>query len=285
MLVSFEKVQGLGNDFVLVDARKHGSLMAADLARQLCDRHLGIGADGVLTLLPSRGDSAARLHVFNADGTVAEMCGNGLRCAARLLLEEGGSDAVRIETDAGVLRCEARPGPGDRCATIRAEAGRPTVSPAEKLRVGRRAIRGFPVALGNPHFVIFEGTDESEWGQLGPAVERHPRFAPGKTNVEFARPTRDGLELRVWERGAGFTLACGTGACATVAAACSAGFAKPAQEVAVHLPGGTLWVELAPDGSQVFMRGPAERVFAGSFAPDRYMRSVADSVKKSPLRE
>jgi diaminopimelate epimerase len=265
MRVAFEKMQGLGNDFALVDARRDGRLMSAETARRLCDRHLGIGADGVLTLLSPTGDAAARLHVFNADGSVAEMCGNGLRCAARVLLEESGADAVRIETDAGVLRCEARPGPTGRCATIWAEAGRPQVFPAETLSAGHRAIRGVPVTLGNPHFVIFEGTSESEWAGLGPEIEHHGRFAPARTNVEFARPTGDGLVLRVWERGVGFTQACGTGACATVAAACSAGIVVPGEEVAVHLPGGTLWVELARDGSQVFMRGPAERVFAGSF--------------------
>jgi diaminopimelate epimerase len=264
MRLAFEKMQGLGNDFVLVDARRDGRLMTAEQASRLCDRHLGIGADGVLTLLPPKRDGAARLHVFNADGSVAEMCGNGLRCAARVLMEESGADQVRIETDAGVLRCEAVSEAGRRIGTIRAEAGQPKVSAAETLTVGRWPIRGFPVSLGNPHFVIFEGTSESEWGELGPEIERHGRFAPARTNVEFARATGDGLVLRVWERGVGFTLACGTGACATVAAACRAGLAESGQEVAVHLPGGTLWVELARDGSQVFMRGPAERVFAGS---------------------
>jgi diaminopimelate epimerase len=266
MRVEFEKMEGLGNDFMLVDARGDGRMMSAETARRLCDRHFGIGADGVLTLLPPSGGGAARLHVFNADGSVAEMCGNGLRCAARVLMEESGAGEVRIETDAGLLRCEAVPERGRRVGTLRAEAGRPQVFPAETLTAGRWPIRGFPVALGNPHFVIFDETSEGEWGELGPAIERHARFAPARTNVEFARPTADGLVLRVWERGVGFTLACGTGACATVAAACRAGIAAPGEEVAVHLPGGTLWVELAADGSQVFMRGPAERVFTGSLA-------------------
>jgi diaminopimelate epimerase len=266
MRVAFDKVQGLGNDFVLIDARRDGRLITTDVARRLCDRHLGIGADGVLTLLPPAGEATARLHVFNADGSLAEMCGNGLRCAARVLLEETGANTVRIEIDTGSLRCEARPGPAGRLDTVWAEAGRPRVGAAETVDVGSLRIRGTPVSLGNPHFVIFGATAELE--ALGPEIERHPHFAPERTNVEFCRATGEGLDLRVWERGVGFTLACGTGACATVAAACAAGTAPPGQEVPVHLPGGTLWVELARDGSQVFMRGPAERVFSGSLDVD-----------------
>jgi len=265
MSLSFEKMQGLGNDFVLVDARKTGDLLSPEAAQRICDRHLGIGADGVLTLLPGSGKAAARLHVYNPDGSVAEMCGNGLRCAARVLLEETNAAAVRVETDAGILRCGSRPGrDGTSIASIWAEAGRPEVSPAEELRVGGRAIRGYPVALGNPHFVIFDGPAENEWPELGPAIEHHARFAPSRTNVEFCRRTDEGLILKVWERGAGFTLACGTGACAAVAAACEAGLAQRDQEIAVQLPGGTLYVTLALDGSQTFMRGPAERVFRGT---------------------
>lgn len=263
MRVAFEKVQGLGNDFVLIDARQDGRLPSAEAARRICDRHLGIGADGLLTLLPPSGGATARLHVFNADGSVAEMCGNGLRCAARVLLEETGANTVRIETDAGSLRCEARPGPTGRLDTIWAEAGRPSVGAAEALSVGGLSVHGYPVSLGNPHFVIFEAN--AAVATLGADIERDPRFAPERTNVEFCHVTPEGLDLIVWERGAGFTLACGTGACATVAAACAAGTATPGQEVPVHLPGGTLYVALARDGSQVFMRGPAERVFSGSF--------------------
>ena len=262
MSLRFQKVHGLGNDFVLLDSRVAGQLVSPEVARQLCERRTGIGADGVLTLLPSRLAGAdARLHIYNSDGSEAEMCGNGLRCAAKLILAERGAATVAIETQAGVLRCE----PG-REGTIRAEIGHPRVGSPVELSVVGEKVSGWPVSLGNPHFVIFrdaDGADEEAARRLGPALERHPHFSPGGTNVELCAVVRETLKLVVWERGSGFTRACGTGACAAAAAAVSQRLIPASPEIPVDLPGGRLFIEIAPDLGSVSLRGPAELAFSG----------------------
>jgi diaminopimelate epimerase len=259
MAIRFEKVQGLGNDFVVVDSRVAGELVSPAVARQLCDRRTGVGADGVLTLLPSRaGAAAARLHIYNADGSEAEMCGNGLRCVAKLLLEERPGPSVAIETPGGTLRCEVGPG-----GTIRAEIGHPEIGAPLELSVLGETVPGLPVSIGNPHFVIFGSSSEDAARRLGPALERHPHFAPGRTNVELCEVGRDSLKLSVWERGSGFTQACGTGACAAAVAAVHQRLIQAGAEIAVDLPGGRLFVTVAPELASVSLRGPAERVFSG----------------------
>ncbi len=263
MSLPFQKVHGLGNDFVLLDARVGGTLLSPAVARQICERRTGIGADGVLTLLPARMPGAdARLHIYNADGSEAEMCGNGLRCAAKLLLDERKTPSVAIETPAGVLRCQSGP-----AGTIRAEMGRPSVGAPVELSVLGESLTGLPVSLGNPHFVVFfsdaNRISEAEARRLGPALERHPHFAPGRTNVELCAVGPEGLKLVVWERGSGFTQACGTGACAAAVAAVSKRLLPAGPEIPVALPGGRLFVEVAADLSSVGLRGPAQLVFAG----------------------
>jgi diaminopimelate epimerase len=259
MPTRFEKVHGLGNDFVLLDARGAGELVSPSIARELCDRRTGIGADGILTLLAPRAAGAdARLHIYNADGSEAEMCGNGLRCAAKLLLEERKAGFVTIETPAGLRRCEA--GGGD---TITAEMGRPVLGTSIELSVLGEKVSGVPVSIGNPHFVVFGRTGEDLARSLGPAIEQHPHFAPGRTNVELCVVTPQGLELWVWERGSGLTQACGTGACAAAVAAVSGRLVEAGSEIAVDLPGGRLFVRVARDLGSVVLRGPAERVFSG----------------------
>ncbi len=261
MRLSFEKVQGLGNDFLLVDSRSGGELVTPDEARLLCDRHLGVGADGVLTLLPPRdGRSRARLHIYNPDGSVAEMCGNGLRCAAaRLLAEAAGPFCV--DTDAGPLRCDD----GGAGAVV-TEIGRPRLGEPETIEAAGRRVEGIAVSLGNPHFVVFAQAgeaDEATARTLGPAIDRHPRFAPRRTNVELCAVRPEGLGLVVWERGAGLTLACGTGAAAAAAAACAKGIARPGDEIRIDLPGGRLWATVAQNLASVSLRGPAAAVFHG----------------------
>jgi diaminopimelate epimerase len=256
MSTAFEKVQGLGNDFVLLDARRHPALVSPQTARRLCDRRLGIGADGVLTLLPPRGPAAAWLHIYNADGSEAEMCGNGLRCAARLLLEERGATTVQVETAAGPRKCHLEGG------EVRIEVGKAEVAPPEKVAVGGETVEGQAVSVGNPHFVIFGGADEERVRRLGPLLEHHPRFAPARTNVELCERTPGGLRVAVWERGSGLTLACGTGAAAAAAAAVQRGLLSAGKEWTVELPGGRLHVEVAA-GSSVSLRGPAVRVYRG----------------------
>jgi diaminopimelate epimerase len=287
MPLPFVKVEGIGNDFVVVDLRpgRPGALGGGPspedpkVVRAICDRRFGVGADGVLAILPSTvGD--ARMRVLNADGSEAEMCGNGIRCVAKVLYE---SDAemrrpiLRIETGAGLLECGLSVTAGI-VREVDVEMGRPRLSrdeiplaPGGTSRALREAITArdrelhfTAVSMGNPHAVIFVDERDADLRALaetyGPTLEVSDRF-PRRTNVEFAR-VRDGeIDLVVWERGSGLTLACGTGACATVVAAVledrlPAGVATP-----VHLPGGTLTITVAKDLSNVVMRGPARIVF------------------------
>ena len=289
----FTKVQGLGNDFVVVDLRpgKPGAegaeaIQAPDAVRAVCDRHFGVGADGILAILPGeRGD--ARMRVLNADGSEAEMCGNGIRCVAKVLYE--GDPALRhtplrIDTGAGLLECAIDAG-AHQVRTVSVSMGAPRFARGEiPLAPGgsERAIRAAldtgahrftftAVSMGNPHAVIFIDDPSADLRALaeehGPRIERLATF-PKRTNVEFARVRGDEIDLVVWERGCGITLACGTGACGTVAAACVEERARPGREVPVHLPGGTLFITVAPDLTNVVMRGPATTVFTSSLDLD-----------------
>jgi diaminopimelate epimerase len=268
----FVKLQGLGNDFVVLDRRETGAPVTPEQARIWCDRHRGIGADGILSIL--RGTTGdARMRVTNADGSLAEMCGNGLRCVAKFL---GDRDArakhLAIETDAGLLRCELVRHQGAVTAVI-CEMGAPQLLAEEvpmrasgrfvrgELSVAGEVLRGTAVGMGNPHLVLFE-TDLARAAELGPALERHPMF-PNRTNVEFVRQDQAGLEVVVWERGCGLTQACGTGACAAVVAGILEGKFTGGEEVSVRLPGGILGVRVATDLSQVWMRGEAVESFRG----------------------
>src|SRR6185369_6535898 len=270
--VPFAKVQGLGNDFVVVDLRD--GRVDADVAaaiqdpatvRAVCDRHFGIGGDGVLAVLPGvAGD--ARMRVLNADGSEAEMCGNGIRCVAKVLYESDPAlrrPVLRIDTGAGLLEC-AVDVTGGEVRTVAVEMGRPRFSrdeipmqPGGAGRAVRESIeaRGrrftFTAAsMGNPHAIIFVDDPAADLRALaeefGPRLEIDASF-PRRTNVEFARIRRGSeraegeraeIDLVVWERGCGITLACGTGACATVAAACLEERLAPGSETPVHLPGG-----------------------------------------------
>jgi len=265
------KYHGLGNDFVILDRRDGGGDIDAERARALCDRRRGVGADGVLVLLPSaRG--VARMSVHNADGSVAEMCGNGLRCAVKHLVDQGPArpEAIDVETGAGVLTCrvlygaagveevEVAMGPARLVAPNLPSAGTGRPFVREPLP-GHPVLRGTAVSLGNPHLVLFDA-DAARAGELGPKLERTFGFAD-RTNVELARVVGDAIEVTVWERGAGLTLACGTGACATVAAAAVEERLAPGRWTRVRVPGGDLHVFASPDLSSVSLRGPATYVF------------------------
>jgi diaminopimelate epimerase len=288
--VRFSKYHGLGNDFLIVDLRDtertDGEPWAEDPAvvRALCDRQFGIGADGVLPILPPvTSGAAARMRVLNADGSEAEMCGNGLRCVAKHLAEHEGrglGTALLIDTGAGALRCQPQAS-GDAVDSVTVDMGRPRLARGEipmtgpagdrcvaaRLDVAGRALSVTAVSMGNPHAVSF--VDETGPAlralaeAIGPSIERHAWF-PNRTNVELARVHGGGeIELVVWERGCGITLACGTGACATAVAACLEKRARPGGELSVRLLGGTLAITVAPDYSTVWMRGPAAHVFDG----------------------
>jgi len=285
----FAKVQGLGNDFVVVDlraGRADGDSAAAiqepATVRAVCDRHFGVGADGVLAILPGeQGD--ARMRVLNADGSEAEMCGNGIRCVAKVLYESDASlrrSPLRIDTGAGLLECEMATGPSGGVDSVAVQMGKPRFSRSEipmspggasrairtPIEVEGRQFLFTAVSTGNPHAVIFVDEAEADLRalaeQYGPKLEVSPVF-PKRTNVEFARLRNDGeIDLVVWERGCAITLACGTGACATVAAAIVEERVKAGREITVNLPGGALYITVAADLSGVRMRGPATTVFS-----------------------
>jgi diaminopimelate epimerase len=281
----FHKYHGLGNDFVLFDLRDGEgtpSPLDPEIARWLCDRHVGIGADGVLGLLRAvEPGPHARMRMLNADGSEAEMCGNGLRCLAKFLHDHGGlrRRELLIETPAGLRPCSLEVARNGTVRDVAVQMGAPALAgpslpgPApfveQPLEVLDRSLRVTAVSMGNPHAVVFVDEPPRPLAEsLGPALEQHPAF-PRRTNVEFARRLPDGtLEVAVWERGCGITLACGTGACAAAVAATLTGRAPEGQERALRLPGGTLYVTVAAKRAGVTLRGPATEVFAGTIELD-----------------
>lgn len=258
MTIRFSKWHGLGNDFVLVE----GPPVGPERARRICDRHRGIGADGVVSILPARTPgAAAAMHITNSDGSVAEMCGNAIRCVARWLAETRGLDgAIRIDTDAGMKTCMLHRAPAGAVTSVSVEMGPARLEGEQVFQVGAEALHATRVSMGNPHAVLFDAPTPERAGAVGPTIER---AVPGGVNVGFARPLGTAIDLVVWERGAGLTDACGTGACAAAVAAIRRGDVKAGTPVSVRLPGGTLEITVAPDLSRVVMRGPAERVFEG----------------------
>ncbi|HEX7489483.1 MAG TPA: diaminopimelate epimerase [Anaeromyxobacteraceae bacterium] len=258
MSLTFWKYQGLGNDFVVVETPQ---LMSAARAVRLCDRRRGIGADGVLSLLPPQRGAAAFMHVHNSDGSVAAMCGNGIRCVARHLAERRGLDgALVIETGAGPRSCQVHRGPGGEVVAVSVEMGPARYEREQVFEVAGERLLAHRVSMGNPHAVFFGAATRERASSLGPLVER---AVPDGVNAGFAAPRRGGLDLIVWERGAGLTEACGTGACAAAVAAVKTGLLPPGEPLEVALPGGTLQITVAADLVGVAMRGPAERAFEG----------------------
>jgi len=261
MGLRFQKYEGLGNDFVIVEAERDDAVTPA-AAREICDRRLGVGADGVLLVLPpSTRDAQARMKVINADGSVPEMCGNGLRCAVLHLARARGqrTGEVVFDTDAGVRRClvDDRDGP----ALVTVDMGVVRTTGTARIDLGGDVWELSLADAGNPHAITTRASDRAAIDAVGPRLATHATFPHG-TNVEFAT-FRDGeIDLVVWERGVGVTQACGTGACATVAVGVERGLVKVGEETAVHLPGGVLSITMRSDGHAI-MRGPARHVFSG----------------------
>jgi diaminopimelate epimerase len=273
MRLKFTKMQGLGNDFVVIDAiRQRVSLTPAKI-RQLADRHFGIGCDQVL-LVESAHQAHAdfRYRIFNADGGEVAQCGNGARCFARFVREQGlcDKDEIQVDTDAG--RLVLRLGEGDQ---VTVNMGVPRHAPAEipfeaaeerlvyQADIGARRVAFGVVSMGNPHAVlIVDDVDRAPVAELGPSLERHPLF-PERLNVGFLQIVdAHQARLRVFERGSGETLACGSGACAAAVAGIEQGLLRA--PVAVSLPGGVLSIDWEGRGCPVFMTGPAVTVFEGS---------------------
>jgi len=279
--LKFTKMQGLGNDYVYINCFVE-DLTGTDLSQlaiRLSDRHFGIGGDGIILIMPSE-VADFRMRMFNADGSEGKTCGNGLRCVSRYVYDHGLTDKTTftIETLGGIAKPELILRDG-AVEAVKIDMGEPRLSRSEipmlgedtprvvgePLDVGGCALRVTCVSMGNPHCIIF--VDEIwavDLDRLGPLIERHPVF-PERTNVEFVRVHDPGeITMRVWERGSGVTLACGTGACASVVAGNLLG--KVGREATVHLPGGDLRVEWAAD-NHVYMTGPAVTVCEGLYYP------------------
>lgn len=275
--MKFTKMQGLGNDFVIIDARD--LTLPEDLAawsRGLCDRHFGIGADGVMLVLPS--DQAdIRMVILNSDGSEAEMCGNGIRCFAKFVYEEGivTQNPMTVETLAGIMVPEVVTDAMGRVTLVTVDMGEPILARSEipMLGEGEQAVAETifvdetpftitAVSMGNPHCVTFvDDITKAELEKWGPLMERSTYF-PKKTNVEFVQPlSRQEVIMRVWERGASITMACGTGACATAVACVLNGLTE--RQVTIHLDGGDLQIHWEEASNHVFMTGAAETVFTG----------------------
>lgn len=272
MRVSFLKAQGTGNDFLVFDlTAEHPEVDWHALAPRLCDRHFGVGADGLLLIAPATQPGAAyRMRVINPDGSEPEMCGNGLRCFVRVLHARGmlTGTTVTVETGAGLRRAEILDAPDG--FQVRLDMGLPFDQGRDMLPLPDRRLDVHLVSMGNPHCVSFvDDLERLPFETLGPLVESHVRFRQ-RTNAEFAQIlSRGRIRVKVWERGVGPTLACGTGACATAVAAISRGLSD--RNVIVELPGGPLAINWAV-GGPVFLTGPAQIVFSGevdlsAFAP------------------
>ncbi|MGB5546463.1 MAG: diaminopimelate epimerase [Polyangiales bacterium] len=271
MLLPFYKYEGLGNDFLIVEKEALGGvLLTTDQAIALCDRHRGVGGDGVLVL-----DVATpSMHVINSDGSVPEMCGNGLRCAALHLARRAGKAALEVivATLAGPHPCVVTNRPGAESVAV--QMAPPSLLPADlplssatpwldhPLQVDGRTLRLSGVSMGNPHAVTFDELGDARF-ELGPEIQRDPHFPEG-VNVGFVSE-REGSAMRldVLERGAGWTQACGTGACAAAVAAVETGRAQRDEELSIRLPGGTLLITVRAPGDSVLMEGPARFVYSG----------------------
>jgi diaminopimelate epimerase len=281
MPLRFAKMQGLGNDFVVIDGIRQTVALTAGQIQAIADRHFGIGCDQLLLVEPSSDPRVDfRYRIFNADGEEVEQCGNGARCFARFVRDEGLSerDTLRVETRAGVIELMLE---GAEQVTV--NMGCPRLEPAAIPFLAAEQATRYPirvaddeweigaVSMGNPHAVVqVRDIDEAPLATLGPLLESHARF-PRRTNVGFMQVLRpDRIRLRVYERGVGETLACGTGACAAVVVGSVQGLLR--DTVAVELPGGTLTIHWAGGNTPVSMTGPARRVFDGWLDPDKLAR-------------
>jgi diaminopimelate epimerase len=277
MAIEFTKYHGLGNDFILIDNRSSSKpVITQEQAVKLCDRHFGIGADGVIFALPGENGTDYTMRIFNSDGSEPEMCGNGIRCLGAFLADLEGdakkSDQYRIHTLGGVMTPQLMPD-----GQVKVDMGIPrllageiptTVCSANEkvinqpLEVAGKTWDVTCVSMGNPHCITFvEDVATIPLEIIGPQFEHHPVF-PQRINTEFIQVVRpDYVKMRVWERGAGITLACGTGACASLVAGVLT--QRCDRKATVELPGGPLLIEWSEIDQRLYMTGPAERVFTG----------------------
>lgn len=276
MKINFTKMEGIGNDYVYIDATKNDIRLSPEQIQKLSDRNFGIGGDGVIFIRNSK-TGEFQMDMYNSDGSSSEMCGNGVRCVGKFVFDHGltKNQKPTIETGKGVLTLDLKTGNNGKVEMVTVDMGEPILKPSlvpivwtgdepvinQVLEVQGKQYHFTAVSMGNPHCVIYvDDADAFPVREIGPLIENHPLF-PRRVNVEFVSVRgKDHLYQRTWERGAGETLACGTGACAVTVASILNG--KTGRSVKIDLRGGTLNIEWKENGS-VMMTGPAKEVFSG----------------------
>ena len=286
--MKFTKMHGIGNDNVYMDCTKERLENPGEIARLVSDRHKGIGSDGLI-LIQSSDEADFEMAMYNADGSYGKMCGNGIRCVAKYVYDNGLTDKTEISVISGgavkYLKLTVENG---KVKKVRVNMGEPILKPSEIPVVGdgdklvavpivvdNQVYEMTCVSMGNPHAVVFlDDVENLKIEEIGPRFEQHERF-PDRVNTEFVeRIDRKNLKMRVWERGSGETMACGTGACATAVAAILNGYAE--RDVTVHLLGGDLEISWDETDNCVYMTGPAATVFTGEFDPEELRKSVRE---------
>ena len=286
--MKFTKMHGIGNDYVYMDCTKERLENPGEIARLVSDRHKGIGSDGLI-LIQSSDEADFEMAMYNADGSYGKMCGNGIRCVAKYVYDNGLTDKTEISVISGgavkYLKLTVENG---KVKKVRVNMGEPILKPSEIPVVGdgdklvavpivvdNQVYEMTCVSMGNPHAVVFlDDVENLKIEEIGPRFEQHERF-PDRVNTEFVeRIDRKNLRMRVWERGSGETMACGTGACATAVAAILNGYAE--RDVTVHLLGGDLGIRWDETDNCVYMTGPAATVFTGEFDPEELRKSVRE---------
>ena len=275
----FTKMHGLGNDYVYVDCFAQEVPDPEGLARRISDRHFGVGGDGLILILP--GEAAdVRMRMFNADGSEAQMCGNGVRCLAKYAYDHGlcRSNPMRVETLGGIKAIDLDLGGDGKVAAATVDMGEPILDPASipvkipqkrvvdvPLRTIAHAFQMTCVSMGNPHAVMYvDDVAAVPLETVGPEIENHPLF-PERVNAHFVQVrSAEEVTMRTWERGSGITLACGTGASAVCVAGVLTG--RTGRQIAAHLPGGDLRLQWRQEDNHVYMTGPATEVFSGEWA-------------------
>ena len=286
MKMKFTKMHGIGNDYVYMDCTKERLENPGGIARLVSDRHKGIGSDGLI-LIQASDEADFEMAMYNADGSYGKMCGNGIRCVAKYVYDNGLTDKTEISVISGgavkYLKLIVEDG---KVKKVRVNMGEPILKPSEIPVVGEgdklvaspivvdnQVYEMTCVSMGNPHAVVFmDGIDAMKIEEIGPKYEQHERF-PDRVNTEFVeRIDRNNLKMRYWERGSGETMACGTGACATAVAAILNGYAE--RDVTVHLLGGDLEIQWDETDNCFYMTGPAATAFTGEFDPEELRASV-----------
>lgn len=295
--MKFTKMQGIGNDYVYVNCFKEKVERPKQLARAVSDRHFGVGSDGLILIKPS--DHADfTMEMYNADGSLGAMCGNGIRCVAKYVYDYGLTDQtnIRVNTGSGVkyLKLDVKEG---KVRSVQVDMGSPILKAAEipilsekeqvlgeSIHVGQREYAITGVSMGNPHAVVYVNDVESlDLEKIGPQFEHHPSF-PDRINTEFVQVLDDEtVSMRVWERGSGETLACGTGACAVAVASVLNGYTR--EEITVKLLGGDLNIRWDRNSNKVYMTGPARVVFDGEMDADAVIREYDSFLKRREKQE